>query len=373
VSRFVILAADGRTEIPSISLSDWDDIIIQRTGMWKEPVHEPLFFKRMSSDAKDNYDHLSLNTWYCAGEREEENEEGQFKILKWHPEDPPPPVAANSTLKSNPWFDKFFQADVDLPLKRVVTALERVRQDYFAATDPKIMIKTKEESFHDLSFSDALTFAGREAELEYFQYAPSGAGRSFNFIVQWGNRITGTNGNFRVMLGDKETNSKASKFLFRELDLREFDQAKFVVGADEMKVNPIFRGRGHALKKDLCFALMPFTESWSNDLWITLQKIVKAAGLIPQRADDLYGHDVLEDIWNAINEASTIVADVSVRNPNVFYEVGIAHTLGKRVILMTQNASDIPFDFQRYRHLIYSPDPAGLAKLEQDLPGFLKV
>ncbi|HNK99569.1 MAG TPA: hypothetical protein PKJ30_00570 [Leptospiraceae bacterium] len=122
----------------------------------------------MSSDAKDNYDHLSLNTWYCAGEREEENEEGQFKILKWHPEDPPPPVAANSTLKSNPWFDKFFQADVDLPLKRVVTALERVRQDYFAATDPKIMIKTKEESFHDLSFSDALTFAGREAELEYF-------------------------------------------------------------------------------------------------------------------------------------------------------------------------------------------------------------
>lgn len=88
MSRFVILAADGRTEIPAVSLADWDHVIIQRTGMWKEPVHEPLFFKRMTSDAKDNYDHLSLNTWYCAGEREQENEEGQFKILKWHPESP---------------------------------------------------------------------------------------------------------------------------------------------------------------------------------------------------------------------------------------------------------------------------------------------
>ena len=42
------------------------------------------------------------------------------------------------------------------------------------------------------------------------------------------------------------------------------------------------------------------------------------------------------------------------RNPNVFYETGYAHALGKHVILLTQEAKDIPFDLKHYQHIIYA-------------------
>jgi nucleoside 2-deoxyribosyltransferase len=49
----------------------------------------------------------------------------------------------------------------------------------------------------------------------------------------------------------------------------------------------------------------------------------------------------MQDVWNHINKARIIIADLTTRNPNVFYEVGIAHALGKDVILLTQNLSRI--------------------------------
>jgi len=48
------------------------------------------------------------------------------------------------------------------------------------------------------------------------------------------------------------------------------------------------------------------------------------------------------------------------RNPNVFYEVGYAHALGKTVILLTRNTDDIPFDLKHYPHIIYGGSIAGL-------------
>jgi hypothetical protein len=42
------------------------------------------------------------------------------------------------------------------------------------------------------------------------------------------------------------------------------------------------------------------------------------------------------------------------RNPKVFYETGYAHALNKKVILLTQNADEIPFDLKHYPHIVYS-------------------
>lgn len=68
-----------------------------------------------------------------------------------------------------------------------------------------------------------------------------------------------------------------------------------------------------------------------------------------------------------------IIADVTGRNPNVMYEIGIAHTLGKTVILLTQEVHDIPFDFRGYRHIDYADNVDGFAKLERELPNFLRT
>src|SRR5215467_11752121 len=58
-------------------------------------------------------------------------------------------------------------------------------------------------------------------------------------------------------------------------------------------------------------------------------------------------------IYNQINKADVLVADMTGRNANVFYEVGYAHALGKIVLLLTKNADDIPFDLKHYQHIVY--------------------
>ncbi len=135
----------------------------------------------------------------------------------------------------------------------------------------------------------------------------------------------------------------------------------------------IFKVDDLKAKSNTCFVLMPFTLKWSNRVWKHLQRIMKENGFICNRADNLYGADVLEDIWKAIKESEIIIADTTSKNPNVFYEIGIAHALGKKVVLITQNIDDIPFDFRRFRHIHYEDNTDGIEILENEIPNYLKV
>jgi hypothetical protein len=66
-------------------------------------------------------------------------------------------------------------------------------------------------------------------------------------------------------------------------------------------------------------------------------------------------------------EARVVVADLTTKNPNVFYELGLAHTLGHEVVLLTQNMDEIPFDLRHLRCHDYTPDTSGLSVLRQKL------
>lgn len=135
-----------------------------------------------------------------------------------------------------------------------------------------------------------------------------------------------------------------------------------------MIVEPIFRGRNIEVVANEVFVLMPFTEEWSTRIWERLiRPVCKDEGYIARRANDLFGRDILEDIWRSICGAAVVIADITGRNPNVFYELGIAHTLGKNVVLITQDVKDIPFDLNRYRHIIYSDNMDGYDKLRREL------
>jgi hypothetical protein len=140
----------------------------------------------------------------------------------------------------------------------------------------------------------------------------------------------------------------------------------------QILVNPIFSARGFPLEQESAFVLMPFSEPWSDRIWTLVQDICRKQGLRAKRADDLYGHDIMEDIWKGISQARVIIADLTDRNANVFYELGIAHTLGKRFILITQNIKDLPFDLSRYRCIEYADNSDGYKKLETGLTKILQ-
>ncbi len=128
----------------------------------------------------------------------------------------------------------------------------------------------------------------------------------------------------------------------------------------EMIVRPIFRARDIKAENDLCFILMPFSPSFDRLYKEKIKPTVEACGFRCLRADDFFTPTpILEDIWIHIFKSRIIVADVTGRNPNVFYEMGIAHTLGKPVIIITQDKSDIPFDIAQFRYFVYSDDSSG--------------
>jgi hypothetical protein len=136
-----------------------------------------------------------------------------------------------------------------------------------------------------------------------------------------------------------------------------------------MRVYPVWRTRKFTVAKNMCFILMPFEQPWSNRIYRIIGNIVRDSGMIAKRADEIYGSNpVMEDIWASLNEAAIVIAECTGRNPNVFYELGIAHTVGKKVIIVTQNENDIPFDVRNFRYIKYEDNDDGYQKLRAELP-----
>jgi nucleoside 2-deoxyribosyltransferase len=75
----------------------------------------------------------------------------------------------------------------------------------------------------------------------------------------------------------------------------------------------------------------------------------------------------MQSVWQSINEARVVVAELTGRNPNVFYELGIAHTLGKPVIMIAQAIEDVPFDLRHLRCILYTYKPDMITKFEEAL------
>ena len=113
--------------------------------------------------------------------------------------------------------------------------------------------------------------------------------------------------------------------------------------------------------KPYCFVLMPFSEKFDDVYNLGIQVSCSRAGAYCERVDEqIFQGTILERIYNQIAKADFIVADMTGRNPNVFYEVGYAHALNKPTILLTKDANDIPFDLKHYPHIVYDRGITGL-------------
>lgn len=107
--------------------------------------------------------------------------------------------------------------------------------------------------------------------------------------------------------------------------------------------------------KPFIFILMPFDIEFDDIYKFGIKGAAEDVGAYAERVDEqIFSEGILERIFNQISKADVIVADMTGRNPNVFYEVGYAHALGKIVLLLTQEANDIPFDLKHRPHTVYA-------------------
>lgn len=121
-----------------------------------------------------------------------------------------------------------------------------------------------------------------------------------------------------------------------------------------------------------CFVLMPFSEEFDDIYQLAMKSTCNEIKMNCERVDEqIFNHSILQQIYTQIENADILIADLTNQNPNVFYEVGYAHGLKKRVILLTKNIQDIPFDLKHYPHIIYEDKILNLKrKLKERLEYF---
>jgi hypothetical protein len=106
---------------------------------------------------------------------------------------------------------------------------------------------------------------------------------------------------------------------------------------------------------ETCFVMQPFAPPHGDYYEKIFKPAIEKTGLHAVRADaEIFGTGkIIDQVWRGINTAKVLVAELTTRNPNVFYELGLAHALDKPVVLVSSNESDVPFDLQHIRVVYY--------------------
>lgn len=122
------------------------------------------------------------------------------------------------------------------------------------------------------------------------------------------------------------------------------------------------------------FVVMQFAEPYDTFYREVIQNQAEAAGFDVFRIDEKAGPGVIfQDIQREIEQAEIVIAEITPANPNVFYELGYAHALGKPTILLAQREAELPFDIRSFRVVFYNDTIGGKAEVERNLRRHLEA
>lgn len=200
-----------------------------------------------------------------------------------------------------------------------------------------------------------------DVELTFNQLLDSGIwdfGFSDPFVISWPKSILSA---FSTERAEILAASAAEWVAAEEMRLMRRSQL--------VRINPLFGPADFVSEPALCFVLMPFTPELDQIYLSVIKPTMETElGMSCRRADEIRSNRaVMHDIWKAICEARLVVADLTGANPNVFYELGVAHTVGKETLLLSQRAEKFPFDLYHIRRIQYDNTAAGGQALAREL------
>ena len=180
-----------------------------------------------------------------------------------------------------------------------------------------------------------------------------------------------------VIRGIGEQDAKALDIFQRYIAEKYPDEAQYISAKpSERKItfapNVFQVPENTAIESDLVAVMMPFNAAF-NIVHACIKRACAIVGYRCLRVDDVWEEStVIQDIFNLIFRAHVVVVDFTDKNPNVMYETGIAHALGKHVVPISQALTDVPFDMAHHRVLKYLPNAEGLEVMESKLADKLR-
>jgi hypothetical protein len=134
----------------------------------------------------------------------------------------------------------------------------------------------------------------------------------------------------------------------------------------------VYRMLDWIARRRRAFVVMPFDDGHDRLYDEVLRPALAANKWDAVRGDEVFqAADVVDVIWEEIHRAQAVIALVVGRNPNVFYEVGYAHALGRPTIILTSAVEDVPFDLRGQRVIVFSDESLADGRLARELGRYL--
>jgi hypothetical protein len=251
--------------------------------------------------------------------------------------------------------------------EKAVVTIDKIGQDVVAPGSPKDRQRALLQAFRnveDFRKVDDLYGSKRIPEDEYFLNTLT---RQFSIPRDRASEFAEV---FRANIAflrsfNVETGAAADSDVSDSSDLASSSRQAKPVGAQDRRVREFL---------DICFVMMPFGgwfDRYYQEIYIPA---VKDAGLEPIRADELFSTgSVVEQIWEQISKAKVLLADLTDKNPNVFYELGLSHAAFKPVVFTSARVDDVPFDLRHLRVIIYETrEPEWAQKLRKHITEYLR-
>jgi len=113
------------------------------------------------------------------------------------------------------------------------------------------------------------------------------------------------------------------------------------------------------------FVIMQFSPPFEHLFNEVIKPVAEECRIRAEKADDILGPGmIIADITRRLQEADIVIADTTPQNPNVFYELGYAHAIGKPTIVLAEKRRELPFDVSGFRTLFYENSIAGKSQIE---------
>ena len=137
-------------------------------------------------------------------------------------------------------------------------------------------------------------------------------------------------------------------------------------------VSPSFGPPQTASNEAQVLAIIPPSKTSEEHYTNAIKRVTYNLNIKCERAKDLFSNNsLLDKNWSALFHTQLCIADCTGRDPNIFYALGVAHTIGKKCILISQSLEDIPIDLRQSPVIIYDQSPEGIAQFEQTLSDLL--
>ncbi|HIE27835.1 TPA: hypothetical protein EYP66_11160 [Candidatus Poribacteria bacterium] len=129
-----------------------------------------------------------------------------------------------------------------------------------------------------------------------------------------------------------------------------------------------FFEKNEPIKEGLCFVIMSLSPESDSIYQVAIKSTVEALGMKCVRIDDIYEcQPIVTTILSTLQKAELVIVDITQKDPNVFYELGLAHATKDSVIIISQTPEDIPFDLKLMRLIVYDNTAPGIENLKLKL------